>query len=114
MKRLSDGITDRVKKAIRELEILEVERQAIEWEVMPFVTEDSSVGWLIGIGLPVPATGDTIMPFTPLNDVHSQAEISRIVRALYEGTAIQVDQETGKITAASNGHGESPGGLIIP
>jgi hypothetical protein len=114
MKRLSSAIAEAVRQAIDETMMLAADRDVLEWEVIPVVGMDRSVRWLVGIGLPVPATEDSMMPFAPLSDPHSQDEIKQLVRALYEAAVNQVAEAAAKISSSSNGHRESPGGLILP
>jgi hypothetical protein len=118
MKRLSDIVEGHIKAAIEGLDILAVDRDQIEWEACPFVSMDSSVGWLVGIGLPVRVTGDSVMPFAPI-DPHSPDAIAHTVRVLYAKAVADVAEQTKSATSAANGHGKpgeglSPGGLIIP
>jgi hypothetical protein len=112
MRRLSDGVAEMVLKAIQELAILDIVRQEIEWEVLPFVG-GGAVGWLIGIGLPT-AGGDYEMPFGPLNDPHSQAETSNLVLMLYMKAAEKAAVAGARSGAPSNGGKASPGGLALP
>jgi hypothetical protein len=114
VKRLSDIVALHVEQAIRDLEVLALERDLIEWEVIPFVAPDGSVGWLVGIGLPVSVTGDNVMPFALLSDPHGRDEISRIVRAMHAAAAAQAAELAEKSRKAANGHREQPGGLIVP
>lgn len=116
MKRLADIVAMYVQEAIAGLPILEVERDKAEWEVIPFVNvlDGGTVGWLVGIGLPVPETGDSIMPFASVGDPHSRDEVTRVVTALYQAAASQVLDVSGHVRARANGHGKSPGGLIVP
>jgi len=115
VRRLSEVVAESVKKAIAELDILAVDRDAVEWEVIAHIADDSSVRWLVGIGLPVPGFGDTIMPFTPLSDPHSQDDVTRTVRALYRAVAQQVLSVSvpGGTAKAADELRTSPGGLII-
>lgn len=114
MKRLSDIIAGSVREAVGALEVLATDKDAIEWEVIPFLGADSSVNWLIGIGLPVPASGDSVMPFALLSDPHDPGEVSRVVRTLHEAAAGQVLDATARARRSANGHRESPGGLLLP
>ena len=112
MKRVSEVAGALVVKAIEGLEILAVEREKIEWEVTPFVA-DGEVRWLVGIGLPIPLTNDTEMPFAMIGDPHDGENIARVVWALYVKASQDVDEAAKRIKAASNGHQKSPGGLIV-
>lgn len=114
MQRLSDIVAVHVEQAIRDLEILAVEKDVIEWEVIPFIAPDGSVGWLIGIGLPVSVTGDNVMPFALLSDPHSRDDISRVVQVMHAAAAAQAAELAEKSRKAANGHRDSPGGLIVP
>lgn len=111
MRRLSDIVAESVIMAIAALEIPEADRKVIEWEAAPAISStDGSIGWFLGIGLPVPVTGDSVMPFTPVGDPHDAEEISRKVRALYQLAAGQAAHAT---ELAVNGVRQS-GGLIVP
>jgi hypothetical protein len=114
VRRTSDIVAQMVKQAIGDLDILAVDRDAVEWEVIPFVNPGASVCWLLGIGLPVPAVGDTIMPFVRLSDPHSREEVARTVQALYRTVAMQVLSVSGDATKAAEELRTSPGGLIVP
>jgi hypothetical protein len=116
MKRLADIVAMYVQEAVAGLPVLEAEREVIEWEVLPFVNmlDGGTVSWVVGIGLPVPETGDSIMPFAPVGDPHSKDEVARVVGALHQAAAKQVSAISGKVRATANGHGKSPGGLIVP
>jgi hypothetical protein len=107
-------VAQAVKQAINDLSILAADRDAIEWEVIPFVGADSSVCWLVGIGLPVPVVGDTIMPFARLSDPHSRGDVARTVEALYRAVSVQVLSVAGDVTKAAEELRTSPGGLAIP
>jgi hypothetical protein len=116
MKRLADIVAGYVQEAVAGLPILDAEREQVEWEVIPFVNmlDGGTVGWVVGIGLPVRETGDSIMPFAPVSDPHSRGEVARIVGALHQAAASQVLKISGEVRATANGHGKSPGGLIVP
>lgn len=103
-----------VEQAISGLDALGTDKDSVEWEVMPFVAPDSSVRWLVGIGLPVPVTGDTEMPFAVLDDPHDREGVARVVRALYAKAAGDAALKASRARAGSNGHNESPGGLVLP
>jgi hypothetical protein len=118
MKRLADIAAGHVQAAIEGLDLLAVDREKIEWEVFPFVGMDGSAHWLVGVGLPVPLTDDSIMPFSMI-DPHDPPGIARVVRGLYEKVIEEVAEEARKVTSAANGHGKAgggttPGGLIVP
>jgi hypothetical protein len=54
------------------------------------------------------------MPFALLSDPHGRDEVARTVRTLYDAAAGQAADAAGKARVASNGHRESPGGLVLP
>jgi hypothetical protein len=114
MKRVSEIASALVVKAIEGLEVLAVEREKIEWEVSLFVGIDGNARWIVGIGLPVPLTGDTEMPFGMISDPHDGNEIARVVAALYAKALQDVSEAAKRVAAASNGHQKSSGGLIVP
>jgi hypothetical protein len=114
MRRLSEHVGEMMVKAIGELPVLEAARDQIEWEIVTFVDQGGTVGWLIGIGVPVPGGGDYIMPFTPLKDPHDQEQISMFVRLLYTSATQKVDEQIARNAAGSNGGKTSPGGLALP
>lgn len=115
MRRLSDIVAGAVTGAISALEIPQADREAVEWEVTPAISPlEGSIGWFVGVGLPVPVTGDSVMPFAPVSDPHDAAEIGRLVRALYQAAAAQAAEATERATRTANGHRKSPGGLIVP
>lgn len=113
-KRLSEIVAARVEQAISGLEVIASDKDDVEWEVIPFVALDSTVRWLVGIGLPVPVSGDTVMLFTLLSDPHDKDEVTRIVRAMYAAAVSEAAEATARATSASGGHGRTPGGLLLP
>jgi hypothetical protein len=119
MKRLADRVAEVVTGTLEDLEIPGLVRDSIEWEVAPFMKMDPStrgpvMAYMIGVGLPVPATGDSVMPFLPLDDAHDNDEIRRITQALFTGAQEETAKLQQKAVAAANGSKQSPGGLHLP
>lgn len=118
MNRLSVLVSKMVEEAVSELEVPQAVRDGIEWEVMPVAVRMAAgitvVTWLIGIGVKIPGTGDWEFPFGQLSDPHSGDEIRLLVRAMYARAQAEADEGQKRATAPLNGHGNTPGGLIIP
>lgn len=114
MRRLSDLIGECVMKAIEGLETLQAAKDTLEWEVASFLGTDGCVHWLVGVGVPVSVTGDTEMPFTVLNDPHDQAEVTRLVEALYAKASGDAAAKTAMAAALASGHGKASRGPILP
>lgn len=114
MKRLSDVVASLVEQALADVEMPAGDRARLEWEVIPFMSPDASVRWLVGVGLPVGVTGDYVMPFALLSDPHGRDEVARLARALYEAAARQAADAMVQATSLSGGNGKSPGGLVLP
>jgi hypothetical protein len=119
-RRISDILGERVESAIMELPILMSVRKSIEWEIAPALIpsgHDMSLAYMVAVCIPVPGSveGDYVLRMAPLEDPHApQAVVDTLVRSLYGYCSGAADEIRQRISAQSNGHRESPGGLILP
>lgn len=116
-RRVSDELIERIAQAIEELDILEVIKEKIRWEVVRILNlrpggRDTDLAYMIGLGLPIPGTEDYTMSFLPLQD-DAYAEVSRLVRSLYDRAQQEVDAMHQARSTAMNGH-KTQAGLIVP
>jgi hypothetical protein len=117
-RRVSDELAAKVQRAIEELPVLEVTREQMVWEVVPFLAPDprdptqASLQYMIGIGLPF-GIGEQVLHFCPLMDPNDAAEIARVVGRLAEGVQDEVAGQAARTAAPLNG-GKSAGGLLLP
>ncbi|MCW2930050.1 MAG: hypothetical protein JWM19_1012 [Actinomycetia bacterium] len=118
MKRLSDHIAALVTAEINALEIPGALKDQLEWEILPIALSAPGGGlgvtWLIGIGVPVPGTGDWEFPFRVLSDPHGKSEVRELVKSMYAVAQAAADTAQLKARAAGNGHRMSRGGLELP
>lgn len=120
MKRVTDDLAVKVQQAIQGLEILEVARDLVVWDVFPVLgaaprTMEANVGFFIGIGLTVPGTGDHVINYQGLTDPYDDEAVTRAVRGLYK----VAEEDAARVSLAAlkdaNGHRPgNPGGGLIP
>lgn len=114
MKRVSHALGELVTAAIDDLKVARAVKDGIEWEVIPYVNQDGSISWLVGIGVKVPATGDWHIPFGVVGDPHDKPLVEATVTALYNSAQGLADEDQRKALAEGNGHKKTKGGLILP
>lgn len=121
MIRLLDYIAEAVREAIDGLDVLKAVKDGLQWEAVPILTKIQTVegpglgvGWFLGVGVRVPATGDWEFPFLPLGDAHDKEEIRTSVMRLYATAQASADAEQLRAASAGNGHRKSAGGLDLP
>jgi hypothetical protein len=118
--RISEVLATRIAAAIEALPVLSVVREGIDWEIAPALLPRGGgmvLAYMVAVSLPVPgsAEGDNVLYVAPLDDPHaSQEAVSDLVEALYLRAQRECDDRRAAITAHSNGHRESPGGLALP
>lgn len=115
--RLTDMAVERVLAALGGLQVPQVVKDQIEWEVMPSMGRDGSLAYVPMIGLPVPNTADDFEMAigAPGLDPHApQAEWDRAVRLLVEQVQVQSAERAMRNASPQNGHKTSPGGLALP
>jgi hypothetical protein len=117
--RLSDRIAKTIDATVEDMDIPEVVKDQLEYEVVPFMAPDMqqrgsvNLHYMLGLGLPA-STGDSVMLFHPIEDPHDEDEIGRLVRLVFADVQQQVSEiELGK-AAGLNGHKKSAGGLLLP
>lgn len=93
--RVSDGVAEMVKRAIGGLPVLQTIKDEIDWEVIPALQQapDGSavLVFMIGIGLPIPGTGDRNMPFAAIDDDREEL-VALVVRQLYGRVQADLDK----------------------
>lgn len=110
MYRISDNMISRVEAAIRELEVLQVIRDGIGYEVTPAFLLGGPAGlilsYMIAISLPVPGPeGDHVLYALPVDDSHAPQEaVSQAVRQLYRQAQDEADATRTRRAVAGNGH----------
>lgn len=121
-RRISDVIGGKVAAAIEGIPVLAVIREEIGWEIAPALMPDRSGGmilaYMVAVSLPVDpgsVENDHVLYMAPLNDLDAdQGDVNTLVYGLYERCQADADGRRAAARAPSNGHRESPGGLILP
>lgn len=118
--RISDLLGRRVAAAIEELPVLSVARDGINWEITPALMPGAGglvLAYMVAVSIPVPGSveGDRVLYMAPLDDPDaSQETVSTLVRSLHDRCQAEAAERQARVNAHSNGHRESPGGLILP
>lgn len=118
--RISDALGAKVITAIEALPVLAVARQQIDWEIAPALLprgDGMVLAYMVAVCIPVPGSveGDKVLYMAPLDDPDaSQEKVSALVGGLWSRAQGESDQRRAHLNASSNGHRESPGGLIVP
>lgn len=121
--RISEAIGAKVAAAIDSLPVLAVVREKIGWELTPALLPDRSGGgmnlaYMVAVSVPVDwaaAGTDHILYMAPLADPDAdQGNVNTLVYGLYQRCQAEADEQRARSRAQSNGHKDSPGGLILP
>jgi hypothetical protein len=107
-----DEVAAKVKAAIDGLDELEVVREAAQWDVFPAFSR-GQLTYALVICVRVPGTADDFAlhigaPGLPPHA--SQEEVTFAVRRMWA----DLQREAGQIATRNNGHGTTPGGLVVP
>jgi len=120
MGRLSDAVGPKIISAIDVLDVPQVVKDSIEWELVPALIPSGAPGefgftYMLALSLPVPGASDYVMHVAQLEDPHvSQPEFTKAVRALYASVQREADDRQLQDTSPANGGKMSPGGLALP
>lgn len=118
--RISDVLAERINTAISSLIVLQAVRSQIDWEIAPALLPRGGgmiLAYMVAVSLPVPGSveGDRVLYMAPLDDPSAdQDAVNDLVESLYLKVQKEADDRRAQVSAASNGHRQSPGGLIVP
>jgi hypothetical protein len=116
--RISDAIAAKVAAAIESIPVLQVIRDEIGWEITPALLPDRAGGmtlaYMVAVSLPLDPGSvqkDHVLYMTSLADPDAdQGNVNTLVYGLYQRCQNEADERR----ARSNGHRETPGGLVLP
>lgn len=120
--RISDVIAGKVAAAIESIPVLRVIRDEIGWEITPALLPGPDGGmnlaYMVAVSIPLDPGSvqrDHVLYMTSLTDPDAdQGNVNTLVYGLYQRCQNEADERRTQASAQSNGHKESPGGLIVP
>jgi len=118
--RISDLLAQRVVAAIESFPVLEKAKGEVDWEVTPALLPragDLTLAYMVAVSVPVPGSlgKDKVLYMAPLDDPDAdQEKVFALVWGLYQQCQAENDVRRTAMNTQSNGHRESPGGLILP
>ena len=115
---MSDRITDvaaaRVLAAIEALQVPQVVKDSIKWDVVPAISPNG-FQFMVAIAVPVPGTEDIALRLEPpaFDPFADQGIINELVRQRLAGAQEDADRYSMRAKIPQNGHKTTPGGLHI-
>jgi hypothetical protein len=113
--RIADIAAGKIEQAIEELQVPQVVKDSIAWDIVPAVSPNSYEFMLVLV-VPIPGTTDQALLLKPpsFDAFDDQAVISELVRGRLHEVQERADQLAADLRVKANGHKTSPGGLALP
>lgn len=112
--RITDIAAAKVETAIEELQVPQVVKDSITWEVVPLVSP-AAFRFALVVCVPVPGSADKVLQLDAreaFDAFEDQSRINDLVRNQVHEAQARADQVASQARAQANGH-KSPGGLFL-